>query len=134
MATAAPQPGARRWSDMLAILTGVALLAISIWPGEPTASGDASRDLRAPQLAWLAHIVAGALAIGAVFVAQAWRRLGMARAMLVAGAALLLIALVVSRLLDARSLLSLGLPAVALLAASWGLGPMPGMTEPTPRD
>jgi cytochrome bd-type quinol oxidase subunit 2 len=122
-------PG-RRWADLLAIVTGVALLAIAIWPGEPTGSGGAATEFNQPRAAWLAHVLAGAMAILAVFMAQAPHRRMLARALLIFAGLLLLVTLVLTGGFGVRGLLSLGLPAAALLAAAFGVGPL---TRPVTR-
>lgn len=123
-----------KWSDIVVIVTGVALLAMAIWPGEPTASGDAASDLRVPGMAWIAHIVAGALAITSAFLAQWWGRRPLARILLVGAAILLAAVLLVSGTFDLRSMLTLGLPALLLLVSVFGIGPLgrPG-AAPSPR-
>ena len=117
--------GRRNVAGVAVILTGVILLALAIWPGDPTASAGAARELGRPVFAWASHGIAGILAIGAVFVAQRdrWRALG--RVMLVLGGVLLLAALVMARDFGARALLTLLLPAVVLLASATALGPLP---------
>lgn len=121
----ASRESSRRWADMLAILTCVTLLALTIWPGGHTASGEAAQALGAPGAVWIARLVAGALAVAAVLVAQTWRRQALGRALLLGGGVLLLVALMLGRVFDARAMLTLALPAVALLVASWGIGPIP---------
>ena len=116
---------ARHWADVLAILTGLVLMALAIWPGEPQASADAAREAGNPQLMWLAYIAAGGSAIAAVLVAQRWQRRPLARALLVLGALVLLAVLVVFRDFGPRALLTVLLPAVALLASATAIGPLP---------
>ena len=97
---------ARHWADVLAILTGLVLMALAIWPGEPQASADAAREAGNPQLMWLAYIAAGGSAIAAVLVAQRWQRRPLARALLVLGALVLLAERDVFRDFGPRALLT----------------------------
>jgi hypothetical protein len=117
--------GRRNVAGVAVILTGVILLALAIWPGDPTASAGAVNELGRPVFAWATHGIAGILALGAVFVAQrpAWRAIG--RIMLVLAGVSLLVALVVARDFGLRALLSLLLPALVLLSAAPALGPLP---------
>jgi peptidoglycan/LPS O-acetylase OafA/YrhL len=115
----------RHWTDVIAIFTGVALLGLAIWPGDPSASAGATREAGNPQLLWGSHVVAGVAALGAVFVAQRWQRRPLARAMLIVGALALIAVLFVFNDFGARALLTTLLPALLLLVASTGVGPMP---------
>ena len=119
------RPASRHWADLLAILTAVSLIAIAIWPGEPSASVDADLETSATPALWLAHIASGSLAMLAVFVAQRWRNRSFARLLLVGGALVLLGALVVFRDFTTRALLTTIIPALALLVAATAVGPMP---------
>ena len=129
MAGVTESGGSRNWADFLAIITGVALLAISIWPGEPTAGADAAREQGNLELAWYVRMVVGAMAILAVVVAQKWERRPIARGLLLLGALALLANLLIFRDFGPRALLSLVLPAAALLLASTAIGPMPRGVE-----
>ena len=129
MADATDRATSRNWADFLAIITGVALLAISIWPGEPTAGVDAARETGNLELAWYVRMIVGAMAILAVVVAQKWERRPIARALLIVGAHALLANLLIFRDFGARALLTFVLPAAALLLASTAIGPMPRGVE-----
>lgn len=126
--SAARSPATRHWSDALAILVGVTLLALSIWPGEPNASREASADLGNAQFAHIARLIAGACALLGVGLAQSPERRGLPRVLLVIGALSLLLAFGLA-LTDGttgpRAWLSLALPAVLLFVASAGVGPLP---------
>ena len=115
----------RPWADVLAILTGLVLMALAIWPGEPQANTDAARESANVQLQWLAYAIAGGSAIAAVLIAQKWQRRPLARALLVLGALVLLGVLLVFRDFGVRALLTVLLPAVALLISATAIGPMP---------
>jgi peptidoglycan/LPS O-acetylase OafA/YrhL len=126
MTSPVPPARTRHWADFVAILTGVALLAMAIWPRQSSISEEAARELGSPDFAWIAWIVAGFSALAAVLLAQRWRRPALSRGLLMAGGAALLIGYIISGdLLSMPSLLTLLLPAVALFASSMGVGPMP---------
>ena len=118
-------PRTRHWSDLLALVTGVALIGMVIWPGNPFANNSAAEELRFPIASWMTLAIAGALALGGTTIAQRWSRRGVGRTMIALGGALLLVNLFFVRDFGARSLLSLLLPGIALLAAAFGAGPMP---------
>jgi hypothetical protein len=115
----------RNWADLLAIVTAVSLIGISIWPGTPSASIGADRETTATPALWLAHIASGSLAIIAVFIGQKWRNRPLARLLLVGGAIVLLGALLVFRDFTTRALLTTIVPALALLVSAVAIGPMP---------
>ena len=115
----------RHWADVLAIFTGLVLMALAIWPGAPTASAGAERETGDPQLLWIAQFVAGASAIAAVLVAQRWQRRPLARGLLILGAVVLLLVLLVFRDFGPRALFTVLLPAVAMLVAATAIGPLP---------
>lgn len=123
MAATTTSARTRDWADFLAILTGVALVGLSIWPGGITFSNEAEAVIGYPALLWLARAAAGGAAIAAVLLAQRWERRGAARALLVGGAGLLLLALLMFRDFGARALLMSIVPAAALLVAAVGVGP-----------
>jgi hypothetical protein len=117
----------------VAILVGVSMLAIAVWPGDTNASGGAAADLGSPQWVWIAHIAAAAAALSAVFLAQRRGRGGLPRMLLVAGALILLATFVMSwtsGVTGPRTWLTLLLPAVLLVVASMGVGPMPRTLDP----
>jgi hypothetical protein len=125
MATAAQSPASRNWADLLTILTGVALLAVSIWPAEPTASVDAHVETGDPQAVWSVRLAAGVIALSGVFVAQSWRRRALARALIIGAALALLVSLAIFRDFGPRALLGNLLPGLILLATSVAIGPLP---------
>lgn len=125
MADALNRPKSRQWADFVVILTGVALLALAIWPGGRTGSAEATQEVGRPDVIYMLYVAAGALAVAAVLVGQRWRRRAIARGMLVVAALALLGGLLVVRDLGPRVWLTLILPAAVLLAATPALGPMP---------
>lgn len=115
---------ARNWADFLAIVTGVALIASSLWPSGATAGEQAAREMGSLDTAYLVRIIAGVLAIVAVAVAQGWRRRSVARVMLFGIAAALLVSVALLDDFGPRSLLTLLVPATLFCVAAVGLGPV----------
>ncbi|HUQ81452.1 MAG TPA: hypothetical protein VM076_09955 [Gemmatimonadaceae bacterium] len=118
-------PKSRNWADLVAIVTGVALIGLAMWPGPQSASAGAARESGNPQLLWLSHACAGALALGAVAAAQRWSLRPLARGLLILGGLGLLSVLLVFRDFGPRALLTAVLPALLLLGAATAIGPMP---------
>jgi peptidoglycan/LPS O-acetylase OafA/YrhL len=125
---------ARHWSDILALFVGVTLIAISMWPSGITGSEDAAQEIASPTFVHLARILAGVLAICAVFVGQRWSRRSTARLMLGFAAVLLFAALVVFRDFGPRALLATVVPGVLLLVAALGVGVLPTTQPKAPPD
>ncbi|MES2524894.1 MAG: hypothetical protein V4617_19505 [Gemmatimonadota bacterium] len=126
--TVPASPATRHWSDLLAIVVGVVLLGLAIWPGDSNASRGAAADVGSPQWVWIAHIVAALAALSSVFLAQRRERSGLPRLLLLLGAVALLAVFVIALMAGdtgTRAWLTLLLPAVLLFVASAGVGPMP---------
>lgn len=115
---------ARNWADFLAILTGVALVASSIWPSGVTAGEEATREMGNLDAAYLTRILVGVLAVGAVVVAQGWRRRGVARVILFGLAVALVAVMAAFGDFGPRSIATMLVPAVLLAIAAVGLGPV----------
>lgn len=116
---------ARTWADFLALLIGVSLIGISIWPGPPSATSDALRELRHADTLWLVHAGAGSATLVALALAQTARWRGLGRVLLAVAALTLLAALIVFRDFSTRAVLTLVLPALILLACVFAIGPVP---------
>jgi hypothetical protein len=104
------------------------MIGIEIWPGRHNASSAAAQDLGNPKWILIAHSVAGALALGSVFLAQRRARNGLPKIMLLIAGAVLLGGFVLSMSAGdagARAWLTLVLPGVLLFGAAFGVGPMP---------
>jgi len=123
MSTRGPQ--SRNLADLVTIVTGFALLGLAIWPGPQSASAGAAREAGNPQLLWIAHAAAGAVALAAVVSAQRWQLRQIARGLLVIAALGLLAVLLVFRDFGPRALMTVLLPALLLLGAATAVGPMP---------
>jgi hypothetical protein len=116
-------------ANIAVILTSVFLAAIAIWPGQPTASTDAMRELRVPDYSWIAHGLSALLGIGSVFVGQRWKWRTYARLLLALAALLLVGAFVMEGTYGPRSILTLLLPGVVFAVAAVTFGPMPPPNE-----
>ena len=104
------------------------MIGVAVWPGDHNASSAAAADLGNPKWIWIAHIVAGALSLASVFLAQRTARSGLPKILLMVAGALLLVGFVMTMLAGSsgpRSWLALLLPGLLLLAAAFGVGPMP---------
>ncbi len=115
----------RGWADLLAIMTGLALIALSIWPSGATAGDDAELQLGQPDIAYVVRIAAGIMAVFAVFIAQRWRNRNTGRVLLIAAAIALVALLAASRDFGARSLFQTLVPAALLGLAATAVGPLP---------
>jgi hypothetical protein len=115
-------------SDVIAIFTGLALLGLAIWPGPQSASAGAAREASNLQLLWISHASAGAVTLLAVLAAQRWSLRPLARGLLALAAVGLLATLITFRDFGPRALLTLLLPALLLMVAMIGIGPMPRET------
>jgi len=125
MATSQQAAHRRHWADVLAIVTGVALLGLAIWPGPHSASAGAEREAGNAQALWLAHALAGASALISVGIAQRWGLRPLARALLLIAALALAVLLFMFRDFGPRALLTVLLPALLLLISATAVGPMP---------
>ena len=120
----------RHWADVIVIFTGLVLLGLAIWPGEHNANTDAAREAGEVRLLWGAHALAGAMAIGSVFIAQQDRFRVLARILLVLAGAALIGALVLFNDYGVRAMLTMLLPGLLLLLAATSVGPMPRDLSP----
>lgn len=118
-------PRSRHWADVVGIVVGVSLIAVSIWPSGVTASSEATEVASSQSLVYLVRALAGMASIAAVLVAQRWQARGTARALMGVAGATLLISLVVFREFEARALITVLVPGILLLIAATAVGPMP---------
>jgi peptidoglycan/LPS O-acetylase OafA/YrhL len=123
-------PRFRHWADVVGIVVGLGLLAISIWPSGVTASEEAAQGTRSPDTVYLVRALAGLAALASVVVGQRWRQRTVARVLMASAGAALLFTLLTFNDLGARALLTLLLPALLLLAAAAAVGPMPRPQPP----
>jgi peptidoglycan/LPS O-acetylase OafA/YrhL len=121
----------RNVANMLVIVVGVILVALSMWGG--SAAGVADTGETRASVPWLTHFSAGALAIAAVLIAQRWKLRRLGQACLLIGAAVLIGALLMFRYFGPWAWATLILPAVAMIAATPFLAPMPAPKPSTAR-
>lgn len=126
----APDEAQRGWPYFLALLTGLSLIGLAIWPGDWLGSRSSDLQTRGTDVLWLLQAITGVAAIVAVFVARRPQRRPAARLLLVLGAAALLAALVLFRDFSMRPLLIHVVPAIALLIAAFAIGRVPGGDDP----
>jgi peptidoglycan/LPS O-acetylase OafA/YrhL len=123
----ASRTGAKRrhWADVVAIVTGLALLGLAIWPGSPSASAGAAIESGRPDYLWLGHALAGGIALLGVTAAQRWGLRSLGRSLLIIAGLGLVALLVMFHEFGPRAILTVLLPALLLLAAAASVGPMP---------
>ena len=125
LADGTERPPTRPWADVLALVTGVALIGLSLWPSILVTSPEGVGGSGRPGTLVIFRVVAGITAVVAVFAAQAWRRRTLARALLVAAAVVLVVALTSFRDFGAWALGTVVLPAALLLVSATAVGPLP---------
>ena len=114
----------RHRADLIAIITGLALLGLAIWPSSPSASTGVAVESGRPDVLWLVHALAGGMALLGVTVAR-WDLRQMGRSLIVIAAAGLIAVLFQFDQIGLRALLTVALPAILLLVAAFSVGPMP---------
>jgi peptidoglycan/LPS O-acetylase OafA/YrhL len=124
-------PGRRQLANKVAIVIGIAMLALALWGGTAKGVSDTG-EARFAGVPWFTHFIAGALTLAGVFTAQRWRQRRLAQLCFIAAAVLLLGALAVFRYFGPWAWLTLVLPAVALLVAAPFLAPVPPPTDQRP--
>jgi hypothetical protein len=121
----------RNFANTIVIVVGVILVALSMWGGSAAGVGETGESRAS--VPWLTHFSAGALAIAGVLIAQRWKLRRLGQACLVIGAIVLIGALVMFRYFGPWAWATLIIPAVALLAATPFLAPMPAPKPSTAR-
>ena len=116
-----PEVRRRHWADVAAILTGLMLMGLAIWP-VPFVSTEEVRRVSV----WWIYALAGGLSLVAVFLGQRWRFQQLAQGLLFAAVGVLLYGLiVVFRDLGTAAVLTAAIPGLLLLFAALFFGPMP---------
>lgn len=133
-ASTSDAPRTRHWADVIGIVTGISLIALSIWPSGVTASEEAVEATAIPDAVYVVRVLAGMAALAAVFLGQKWRRRTAARALMGGAGAALLVTLLVFNQFEGRALLTMLLPGVLLVVAAFAVGPMPRGDTPTAQD
>jgi hypothetical protein len=116
----------RLWADVLLIVASVYALGAAIWVPPEIVSGGAE-EVSVP--GWLqgAYALAGIIGIAALFIAHRWRVI--ARLLVPIAGLVLLAGFFALREITVLSVVSLGLPALAMLVAAGFVGPMPTPEE-----
>jgi hypothetical protein len=117
----------RRWADIVVIAASAYALAAATQMPLELATGDVDTAVRFQLWLPVAYAVGGLLGIVSVFIAL--RRPPLARLVLAAGALFLVSGLFTLQRFALLPVLSLGLPAAAMLLALPFLGPMPRPEE-----
>ena len=116
-----PEVRRRHWADVAAILTGLLVMGLAIWP-VPFVSTEEVRRVSV----WWIYALAGGLSLVAVFLGQRWRFQQLAQGLLFAAVGVLLYGLiVVFRDLGTAAVLTAAIPGLLLLFAALFFGPMP---------
>ncbi len=121
----------RNVANTVAIVVGAIMVALSIWGGSAAGVSETAESRAA--IPWLTHFSAGALAIAGVLIAQRWKMRRLGQVLLLISAAVLIGALFMFRYFGPWAWATLILPAVALIAATPFLAPMPAPKPSTAR-
>jgi hypothetical protein len=117
-----PERQRRHWADVVAILAGLMLMGLAIWPVPFVDTRETGDRLGV----WWIYALAGGLTLVGVFLGQRWAWRQIARALMVAAVAVLLYGLVtVFRDLGIAALLTALVPGLLILLAVPFFGPMP---------
>jgi hypothetical protein len=112
-----------RWTNVVVLVVSVYLLASSVWhPPEMVEQGVQSPGVY-PIWLTVAYVLAGVAGISAVFLSIKRRWLG--RALTALAGVLILSGFLAVRNVTPLALISMGVSALALLIASFFMGPMP---------
>ena len=117
-----PEVRRRHWADIAAIVAGLMLMGLAIWPVPFADDPETGRRVSV----WWIYAMAGILSLLGVFLGQRWRFRQLARGLLFAAVGVLLYGLVVAfRDLGTAAVLTAVIPGVLLLFAAPFYGPMP---------
>ncbi len=117
-----PEVQRRHWADVAAILAGLMLMGLAIWP-VPFADTQEAGDRVS---VWWIYALAGGLSLAGVFLGQRWSLRQLARGLLFAAVGVLLYGLVTAfRDLGTAAVLTAVVPGLLLLLAAPFFGPMP---------
>ena len=122
----APELRRRHWADVLAIVAGLTLMGLAIWPVPFANTPETGRQVNV----WWIYALAGGLSLAGVFLGQRWELRQLARGLMLAAVGVLLYGLlVVFRDLGTAAVLTTLIPSVLLLLAAPFFGPMPRAAE-----
>jgi hypothetical protein len=117
-----PEVRRRHWADVAAILAGLMLMGLAIWPVSFAADPETGRRVSV----WWIYALAGGLSLVGVFLGQRWEFRQVARGLLFAAVGVLVYGLVTMfRDLGTAAVLTVLVPSLLLLLAAPFFGPMP---------
>jgi hypothetical protein len=110
--------------NVIVVIIGLTLFGLALWgvTGLGVSTTGESRDVHVP---WVAHALAGALALAGAFAGQRWHLRSVGQILLVAAGIVLIGALKVFHAAGPWAVLTLALPGIALLLVTPFLEPMP---------
>jgi hypothetical protein len=111
----------RSWPNLVLLITGLALVGLAMWGGTLAGAGDES----ASGAAWASHAASGVLALLGFAAAQRVERRTVARVLVGAAVLALVAGGMTFEWVGTRLLLTIVLPALALLVTIPFLGPVP---------
>jgi hypothetical protein len=117
----------RRWADIVIIAASVYAIAAATQMPLELATGDVDEAVRFALWLPTAYVLGGILGAASIFIALRWP--GAARLVVVAAAIVLLSGLLALHGFAWLPVLSLGLPAIAMLGAAPFMGTMPRPEE-----
>jgi hypothetical protein len=119
----------RHWADVAVIIVGLGLFGLAIWfPPFTTTTG--ATEVKSAPTVWPIYALAGGLTLVALFAGQRWQWRTLARVLLIAAVAVLVVGLFTGfRDLGPAAWLTVIIPGVVLLAATPFFGPMPRAAE-----
>jgi hypothetical protein len=117
-----PEVRRRHWADVAAILAGLMLMGLAIWPVPFVDTMETGR----PISVWWIYALAGGLSLVGVFLGQRWRFRQLAQGLMLAAVGVLVYGLVTTfRELGTAAVLTAVIPGLLLLLAAPFFGPMP---------
>ena len=118
-----PERQRRHWADVAAILAGLILMGLAIWPVPFVHAADRGGQVA---VTWWIYALAGGLTLVGVFLGQRWERKQLARGLMVAALLVLVYGLITTLWeLGTVALLTAIVPALLILLAVPFFGPMP---------
>ncbi len=121
----APEMQRRHWADIAAIVAGLILMGLAIWPVPFVDTQEAGRIS-----VWWIYAVSGGLTLIGFFLGQQWRWRQLAQGLMFAAVGVLLYGLLTRfRELGTAAVLTALIPGLLLLLAAPFFGPMPRAAE-----
>ena len=117
-----PEARRRHWADIAAILAGLMLMGLAIWPVPFVDNAETTGRISV----WWIYALAGGLSLTGVFLGQRWQLRDLARGLMFAAVGVLLYGLITKfHGLGTAAVLTAVVPGVLLLLAAPFFGPMP---------